>query len=71
MQVTAVRCGIICAANADNSSMSGPVLLRGLRGASDIEYETAIANENLALAAEIATVFIPAQLELSDVSSVK
>jgi pantetheine-phosphate adenylyltransferase len=44
-------------------------LVRGLRGTSDIEYETAIANANLALAPEIATVFIPAQPELTEVSS--
>lgn len=44
-------------------------LIRGLRGASDIEYETAIANANLTLAPEIATIFIPAQPELTNVSS--
>jgi pantetheine-phosphate adenylyltransferase len=44
-------------------------LVRGLRGVSDIEYETIIANANLELAPEIATIFIPAQPELSEVSS--
>jgi pantetheine-phosphate adenylyltransferase len=44
-------------------------LVRGLRGVSDIEYETMIANANLELAPEIATIFIPAQPELSEVSS--
>ena len=44
-------------------------LVRGLRGMSDIEYETKIANANLKLAPEIATLFIPAQPELSEVSS--
>jgi pantetheine-phosphate adenylyltransferase len=44
-------------------------LIRGLRGATDIEYETAMADANLALAPEIATIFIPAQPELSKVSS--
>lgn len=44
-------------------------LVRGLRGVSDIEYETMIANANLELAPEIATIFIPAQPDLSDVSS--
>jgi pantetheine-phosphate adenylyltransferase len=44
-------------------------LVRGLRGISDIEYETLIANANLELAPEIATIFIPAEPDLSDVSS--
>ena len=44
-------------------------LVRGLRGVSDIEYETTIANANLELALEIATIFIPAQPDLSEVSS--
>ena len=44
-------------------------LIRGLRGVSDIEYETAIANANLELAPEIATIFIPAEPKLSEVSS--
>jgi pantetheine-phosphate adenylyltransferase len=44
-------------------------LVRGLRGASDIEYETAIANANLEFAPEIATIFIPAQPDLTNVSS--
>ncbi len=44
-------------------------LVRGLRGVSDIEYEMEIANTNLVLAPEIATIFIPSQPELSQVSS--
>jgi pantetheine-phosphate adenylyltransferase len=44
-------------------------LVRGLRGVSDIEYEIMIANANLELAPEIATIFIPAQPDLSEVSS--
>jgi pantetheine-phosphate adenylyltransferase len=44
-------------------------LVRGLRGVSDIEYETKIANANLELAPEISTIFIPAHPELSEVSS--
>ena len=44
-------------------------LVRGLRGMSDIEYETKIANANLKLAPEITTLFIPAQPDLSEVSS--
>jgi pantetheine-phosphate adenylyltransferase len=44
-------------------------LVRGLRGMSDIEYETKIANANIELAPEIATIFIPAQPEFSEVSS--
>jgi pantetheine-phosphate adenylyltransferase len=44
-------------------------LVRGLRGMSDIEYEIAIANANRELAPEIATIFIPAEPDFSDVSS--
>lgn len=44
-------------------------LVRGLRGMSDIEYETKIAYANLELAPDIATIFIPAQPDLSEVSS--
>lgn len=44
-------------------------LVRGLRGVSDIEYETKIAYANRELAPEIATIFIPAEPDFSDVSS--
>ena len=44
-------------------------LVRGLRGVSDIEYETKIAHANLELAPEISTIFIPAHPGFSEVSS--
>lgn len=44
-------------------------LVRGVRGATDAEGEIALANLNRALAPEIETVFVPADPELSEVSS--
>jgi pantetheine-phosphate adenylyltransferase len=44
-------------------------LVRGVRGATDAESEIALANLNRALAPEIETVFVPADPELSEVSS--
>ena len=46
-------------------------LVRGVRGATDVEAEIALANLNRELAPEIETVFIPAHPELSEVSSSK
>ncbi len=46
-------------------------LVRGVRGATDTDYETTLANVNRALAPEITTVFIPAHAELSQVSSTR
>ncbi len=45
------------------------VLVRGIRGASDAAYETAMAAENRVLAPELATVLLAAEPALSDVSS--
>ncbi len=45
------------------------LLIRGVRSVSDFEYETNLANINKKLAPAIDTVFIPAQPELSVVSS--
>ncbi|MGA9522666.1 MAG: pantetheine-phosphate adenylyltransferase [Myxococcaceae bacterium] len=45
------------------------VLVRGLRGASDADVETTLANHNRQLAPEIATVLLPAAPELAQVSS--
>lgn len=45
------------------------VLVRGVRGATDADQETALANANRQLAREVTTVFIPAHIELSEVSS--
>lgn len=44
-------------------------LVRGVRGATDIESEIALARLNHQLAPEIETVFVPAHAELAEVSS--
>ncbi len=44
-------------------------LVRGIRDATDAEYETFMAHFNRALAPDIETVFLPADSELSHVSS--
>jgi pantetheine-phosphate adenylyltransferase len=44
-------------------------LVRGVRGATDVAAELALADLNHGLAPEIETVFIPAHPELSEVSS--
>jgi pantetheine-phosphate adenylyltransferase len=44
-------------------------LVRGVRGATDVEGEIALAHLNQKLAPEIETVFVPAHPELSEVSS--
>lgn len=45
------------------------VLVRGLRGAADAAYETELAQQNREIAPEVATVMLPAEPELSMVSS--
>lgn len=50
-------------------SIGASVLVRGVRGATDAQFETELAHENQRIAPELATVFVPAQAELSDVSS--
>jgi pantetheine-phosphate adenylyltransferase len=45
------------------------ILIRGVRGASDIMFEMGLAQVNKALAPEISTVFLPADIALSEVSS--
>jgi pantetheine-phosphate adenylyltransferase len=44
-------------------------LVRGVRNATDIDAEIALANLNRALAPEVETVFVPAHPELAEVSS--
>jgi pantetheine-phosphate adenylyltransferase len=44
-------------------------LVRGVRGATDVESEIALAGMNREFAPEIETVFVPAHPELSEVSS--
>lgn len=45
------------------------ILIRGVRGASDFEYESTLANINKAIAPEIDTIFLPTKPELAIVSS--
>jgi pantetheine-phosphate adenylyltransferase len=44
-------------------------LVRGVRTATDIEAEIALANLNFELAPDVATIFVPAEPRLSEVSS--
>ncbi len=44
-------------------------LVRGIRGASDAEFETALAQTNRGLAPEITTILLPAEAEVERVSS--
>ena len=44
-------------------------LVRGVRGATDVDAEIALAHANHALAPEIETIFVPAHPELSEISS--
>lgn len=44
-------------------------LIRGIRGATDAEYETSLAHVNWMLAPDVTTLFIPAHPDLSEVSS--
>jgi pantetheine-phosphate adenylyltransferase len=50
-------------------AVGATVLIRGVRGATDSDYETALAHANHALAPEIETVFLPAAPSLAEVSS--
>ncbi len=45
------------------------VLLRGVRGATDAQFETELARNNRALAPELSTLFLPAEAHLAEVSS--
>ncbi|HZI09945.1 MAG TPA: pantetheine-phosphate adenylyltransferase [Myxococcus sp.] len=45
------------------------VLLRGVRGATDAQFETELAQHNRALAPELSTLFLPAEAHLAEVSS--
>jgi pantetheine-phosphate adenylyltransferase len=44
-------------------------LVRGVRGATDIDAEIELAQLNQAIAPEVETVFVPARAELAEVSS--
>ena len=50
-------------------SVGARFLVRGIRGASDADYEAELARRNRELAPEIQSVFLPADRELSSVSS--
>jgi pantetheine-phosphate adenylyltransferase len=50
-------------------AIGASVLLRGVRGATDAQFETALAQANRALAPELATLFLPAEAHLAEVSS--
>lgn len=45
------------------------VLVRGVRGETDAAFETALAQQNRALAPDVATVLLPADARLAEVSS--
>ena len=50
-------------------SIGARFLVRGIRGASDADYEAELARQNRELASEIQSIFLPADRELSAVSS--
>jgi pantetheine-phosphate adenylyltransferase len=50
-------------------AIGASVLLRGVRGATDAQFETTLAQANRALAPDLATLFLPAEAHLAEVSS--
>ncbi|HEY0096779.1 MAG TPA: pantetheine-phosphate adenylyltransferase, partial [Archangium sp.] len=50
-------------------AIGASVLLRGVRGATDAQFETSLAQANRALAPELATLLLPAESHLAEVSS--
>lgn len=50
-------------------NIGASVLLRGVRGATDAQFETELAQTNRALAPELSTLFLPAEAHLAEVSS--
>ena len=50
-------------------AIGASVLLRGVRGATDAQFETQLAQNNRALAPELSTLFLPAEAHLAEVSS--
>lgn len=50
-------------------AIGASVLLRGVRGATDAQFETELAQTNRALAPELSTLFLPAEAHLAEVSS--
>ena len=50
-------------------AIGASVLLRGVRGATDAQFETTLAHANRALAPDLSTLFLPAEAHLAEVSS--
>ncbi|QRN94664.1 pantetheine-phosphate adenylyltransferase [Archangium violaceum] len=50
-------------------AIGASVLLRGVRGATDAQFETTLAQANRALAPDLSTLFLPAESHLAEVSS--
>lgn len=50
-------------------AIGASVLLRGVRGATDAQFETTLAQTNRALAPDLATLLLPAESHLAEVSS--
>ncbi len=50
-------------------SIGARFLVRGIRGATDADFETALAQQNRAIAPEVQTVLLPAEPALSSLSS--
>ena len=50
-------------------AIGASVLLRGVRGATDAQFETGLAQTNRALAPDLSTLFLPAEAHLAQVSS--
>ncbi|MBN1203675.1 MAG: pantetheine-phosphate adenylyltransferase [Myxococcaceae bacterium] len=50
-------------------AIGASVLLRGVRGATDAQFETELAQTNRALAPDLSTLFLPAEAHLAEVSS--
>lgn len=66
--------GVLCRSSRDYvvhvaKNVGAKHLVRGVRGATDVASEIALAHLNLQLAPDITTVFIPAEPSLSKVSS--
>jgi len=49
--------------------MGASYLIRGVRGATDAEYETGLAQANREIAPEVTTIMLPAEPSLSELSS--
>ena len=50
-------------------TLEAPVLIRGVRSVTDAAYELELSRQNLALAPEVQTIFLPAEPTMADISS--